>query len=85
VGERLDEDDHRMLWVPPGFGHGFLTLSDEADVVYKTSEFYVPEYDRAVRYDDPDLGIPWPLDGESPLLSEKDRVAPMLADAELYD
>ncbi len=83
-GTRLSGENHRMLWVPPGFGHGLLTLSDTADVLYKTTAFYAAEHDRAVRYDDPELAIEWPLDGAEPILSAKDVGAPGLADAELF-
>lgn len=83
VGYELSEHNRRMLWVPPGFGHGFLALSQPSEVSYKVSTFYAPEYDRTVRYDDPQLGISWPLGDEPPLLSTKDRQAPGVDDAEL--
>jgi dTDP-4-dehydrorhamnose 3,5-epimerase len=78
-GVLLTEESHRQLWVPPGFGHGFCVLSDEADVLYKCTDVYRPDDEGGVRWDDPDLGIEWPLD-EVPLLSAKDRALPELAD-----
>jgi dTDP-4-dehydrorhamnose 3,5-epimerase len=84
VGVRLDDRDHRQLWVPPGFAHGFLVLSPKVDVVYKTTEYYAPETERCVRYDDPDIGIEWPLAG-APVLSERDRAAPPLAAADVFE
>lgn len=78
-GVTLTEDSHRQLWVPPGFAHGFCVLSDEADVLYKCTDVYRPDDEGGVRWDDPDLGIEWPLD-EAPLLSVKDRSLPSLAD-----
>jgi dTDP-4-dehydrorhamnose 3,5-epimerase len=82
VGARLSGTDHRQLWVPVGFAHGFLTLSDEAEVLYKASGFWNRDCERAIRWDDPDLAIAWPLSeigGEGPLLADKDAAAPALA------
>lgn len=74
VGATLSEESHEMLWVPPGFAHGFLVLSETADFLYKCTEFYAPEHERSIRWNDPELGIDWPLpDGMSPILSAKDR------------
>jgi dTDP-4-dehydrorhamnose 3,5-epimerase len=84
VGVELTAENHRQLWVPPGFGHGFLALSDSVQLLYKTTDYYAPEYDRAIRWDDPDLDITWPLDGATPLLSDKDAAAPFLAEAEVF-
>jgi dTDP-4-dehydrorhamnose 3,5-epimerase len=72
-----------QVWIPPGFAHGFLVLSEAAEVQYKTTEYYAPEHERALRWNDPELGIAWPLKGE-PILAEKDRNAAMLANAETY-
>jgi dTDP-4-dehydrorhamnose 3,5-epimerase len=83
VSARLDAASQRMLWIPPGFAHGFLVLSDRADVEYKATDYYAPEHDRTVRWNDPDLGIKWPLEG-TPILSAKDASAPPLARAELF-
>ncbi|MCA1749715.1 MAG: dTDP-4-dehydrorhamnose 3,5-epimerase, partial [Sphingomonadales bacterium] len=75
----------RMLWVPPGFGHGFLTLEDDTDFLYKCSDYYAPEHERYIRWDDPDIGIDWPLDaGQTPELSPKDAAGLPLARAETY-
>lgn len=80
VGAELTEENGRQLYVPEGFAHGFCVLSEEVDFFYKCSDFYHPEDDYGVRWDDPAIGIDWPLDGE-PVLSEKDRQQPLLADA----
>lgn len=73
VGAELTEENHRQLWVPPGFAHGFLTLSDSADFLYKTTDYYAPEFERCVAWDDPTLAITWPLAGEFPKISAKDQ------------
>ena len=83
TGYELSAENQRMLWVPPGFGHGFLVLSDSADFMYKTTAYYAPQWDRGVRWDDPGIGIAWPLD-DAPTLSTKDQVLPLLKDAEVY-
>jgi len=83
VGYELSAENQRMMWVPPGFGHGFLVLSDTADFLYKTTAYYAPQWDRGVRWDDPAIGVEWPLDG-APTLSAKDQVQPLLKDAEVY-
>ncbi|TAN13407.1 MAG: dTDP-4-dehydrorhamnose 3,5-epimerase [Burkholderiaceae bacterium] len=71
VGTELSAENHRQLWIPPGFAHGFLVLSDSADSLYKTTDYYAPEHERCIRWDDRTLGIRWPLDG-NPLLSARD-------------
>jgi dTDP-4-dehydrorhamnose 3,5-epimerase len=73
-----------MLWIPAGFAHGLLALSERADVLYKMTEFWSPEHERAVAWNDSEVGIRWPLSGE-PILSEKDAAAPSLARAELFE
>jgi dTDP-4-dehydrorhamnose 3,5-epimerase len=83
VGHELSDENKRMMWIPPGFGHGFLVLSEAADFLYKTTAQYAPQWDRGVRWNDPDIGVQWPLEGE-PQLSAKDAVAPLLKDAEVY-
>ena len=86
VGACLSEDNKKMLWVPPGFAHGFLVTSESADLCYKCTDFYAPEYDRSIRWDDPDLAIEWPLpEGVKPVLSEKDAAAPGFREAEVYE
>jgi dTDP-4-dehydrorhamnose 3,5-epimerase len=82
----LDDRDHHMLWVPAGFAHGYLALSEEVDVLYKCTDFYAPAHERGLRWNDPAIGIEWPVPaGQSPLLSAKDAIASMLGDAELYE
>jgi dTDP-4-dehydrorhamnose 3,5-epimerase len=76
VGVELSESNHRQLWIPPGLAHGFLTLSDEADFLYKTTDYYSPAHERCIRWDDPTLAIEWPLGGRAPQVSEKDSRAP---------
>lgn len=83
VGIELTETNYQMLWIPPGFGHGFQVVSDEADVSYKASELYDADSDRVVRWNDPQLAIKWPLP-EAAVLSGKDASAPLVACAELY-
>ena len=83
-GTELTEDNHRQLWVPPGFGHGFLVLSESADVLYKATDYYAPEHERSLLWNDPAVGIDWPLDGIEPLLSAKDAEGQPLAQCEVY-
>lgn len=84
VGVHLSADNRRQLWIPEGFGHGFLALSPTAEVLYKTTDYYYPEYDRSLAWNDPDIGISWPLRDREPILSAKDRTAPGLKKAELF-
>jgi dTDP-4-dehydrorhamnose 3,5-epimerase len=85
VGEVLSAENRRQLWVPPGFGHGFLVLSETAEFEYKCTNYYAPEFERSIRWDDPDIGIEWRLPvGEQPVLSAKDAAAPFFRDAETY-
>jgi dTDP-4-dehydrorhamnose 3,5-epimerase len=84
VGINLSADNKRMFWIPPGFAHGFLVLSEYAEFLYKTTTYYAPEYDRTLLWNDPQLAIVWPNDIE-PLLSEKDRVGKVLHEADLFD
>ncbi len=79
----LSAENHRQLWIPPGFAHGFLVTSESADFVYKTTDYYAPEYERSVLWNDAALAIPWPLQGE-PLLSAKDKAGTPLAQAETF-
>jgi dTDP-4-dehydrorhamnose 3,5-epimerase len=80
AGECLSAENHRQMWIPAGFAHGFLVLSDAADFLYKTTDYYSPEHERVVAWDDPDLGIAWPLDGLQPIVSGRDRQARRLRD-----
>lgn len=82
-GAPLSEDNRRQLWIPPGFAHGFYVLSESADLCYKCTEYYHPEDDHSLLWDDPEIGIEWPLLDPSPILSERDRNAPPLAQAPL--
>jgi dTDP-4-dehydrorhamnose 3,5-epimerase len=84
VGAELSGDNHRQLWIPPGFAHGFLVLSESADFAYKTTEYWFAESDRAIRWDDPQLAIEWPEVATAPIVGAKDRDAPNFADAEIY-
>jgi dTDP-4-dehydrorhamnose 3,5-epimerase len=82
---QLAAEDRRQLWIPEGFAHGFLTLADPTDVVYKVTAYHKPGCEHSIRWDDPTIGIAWPLEGSRPLLSARDREAPLLTDAEVYD
>lgn len=85
VGVELSAGNRRQLWVPPGFAHGFVALEDETHFLYKTTELYAKECERSIRWDDPALGIRWPVAGGVPLqLADKDAAAPLLADAEVF-
>jgi dTDP-4-dehydrorhamnose 3,5-epimerase len=83
TGARLSAENKQQLWVPEGFAHGFLTLSDVAEVLYKTTDFWHPEHERTIRWDDRTIGIEWPLEGP-PRLGPKDAAAPALVDADLF-
>lgn len=83
VAVRLSDENHRQMWVPEGFAHGFVVLSDYADFLYKTTDFYSPSDERAIRWDDPAIGIDWQLD-EAPTLSAKDQAAALLKDADVF-
>ena len=85
VAEELSEDNHRQLWVPPGFAHGFVVLSEMAEFLYKTTDYYAPAFERCIAWDDPTLAIDWKLSGRQPLLSAKDAQGLPLAKAELFD
>ena len=85
VAEELSEDNHRQLWVPPGFAHGFVVLSEMAEFLYKTTDYYAPAFERCIAWDDPTLAIDWKLSGRQPLLSAKDAQGLPLATAELFD
>lgn len=82
-GTELSEANHRQLWVPAGFAHGFLVTSDSADFLYKTTDYYAPAHERCIKWDDPAIGIQWPL-GEAPQLSAKDRTGLPLGEAEVF-
>jgi dTDP-4-dehydrorhamnose 3,5-epimerase len=83
-GVELSADNKRQLWVPPGFAHGFLVLSASADFLYKTTDYYAPQHERCIAWDDPAIGVQWPLEGRSPVLSAKDRSGTPLDRAEVF-
>ncbi len=84
TGHLLSAANRRLLWIPPGFAHGFLSLEDGTDFLYKCTEAYAPAWERSLAWNDPAIGIRWPLDGEPPLLSAKAANAPRLTDMEVY-
>ena len=84
VGERLSADNKRQLWVPPGFAHGFVVLSESAEFLYKTTDYWYPEHERSLLWNDPALGIDWPIDS-APQLAAKDAAAALLKDAEVFE
>ena len=77
LGEKLSADNKKQLWIPPGFAHGYLTLSETAEILYKATDFYAPEYERCIAWNDPDIGIEWPLQSE-PITSERDQCGVLL-------
>jgi len=86
VGARLSAKNKKQIWIPPGFAHGFYVVSEWAEVVYKTTDYYAPDWERCLLWSDPALGIAWPLlQGQPPVLSEKDSHGKLLAEAELFD
>ena len=84
VGVILSADNKKQLWIPPGFAHGFVTLSDSAEFLYKTTDYWAPAFERCIAWDDPAIGIVWPAMGE-PQLAAKDKLGVRLADAEQFD
>ena len=82
-GIELSAENKRQLWIPPGFAHGFAVTSDAAEFLYKTTDYWAPEFERSILWNDPAIGIEWPLDG-TPLLSAKDLQGALLADAEVF-
>jgi dTDP-4-dehydrorhamnose 3,5-epimerase len=84
ISVELSANNKRQLWIPPGFGHAFLVLSEAADFLYKTTEYWIAECDRSIRWDDPAIGIAWPLVGH-PTLAAKDANAPLLTQAQVYE
>ena len=83
VGVELTEDNHCQLWIPPGFAHGFYVLSDSADFLYKTTDYYAPEFECSLIWNDPTIGVEWPLNTQ-PIISTKDAQGKKLADAEVF-
>jgi len=85
VGYELSESNKRMLWLPPGFAHGFYVMSKTAEFVYKCTDYYAPEFERSLLWNDPTIGIDWPTNGQTPLLSEKDAKGDLFGDADTFD
>ena len=83
-GEILSADNYRQMWVPPGFAHGFLVLEDDTEFLYKTTDYYAPEHERTIQWDDPALGIEWPIVDLQIRLSDKDKNGTALANAETF-
>ncbi|MFZ2162789.1 MAG: dTDP-4-dehydrorhamnose 3,5-epimerase [Sideroxyarcus sp.] len=84
VGVNLSAENKKMLWIPKGFAHGFVVLSDSAEFLYKTTDYWAPEHERSIVWNDPDLAIDWQLNGASPLLSAKDQAGKLLREAETF-
>ena len=84
TGVVLSAENQRQLWIPPGFAHGFVVLSDKAEFLYKTTDYWAPEYERSLQWNDPAIGIEWPIQGE-PVMSAKDQQGKLLADAEVFE
>lgn len=85
VGYELSAENHRMLWVPPGFAHGFYVMSETAEFVYKCTDYYAPEFERSLLWNDPTVAIDWPTNGQTPQLSEKDAKGDLFGDADTFD
>jgi len=85
VGEKLSAENKKQLWVPPGFAHGFIVLSEHAEFLYNTTDYWAPEYERCIIWNDSTLNIQWPITGNAPVLSEKDARGATLNTAEVYD
>jgi dTDP-4-dehydrorhamnose 3,5-epimerase len=84
VSAVLSADNKQQLWVPPGFAHGFYVLSEAAEFFYKCTDYYAPQHERSLRWDAPELAIPWPLAGTAPILSDKDKLGKTLREADCY-
>ena len=85
VGAYLSAENKRMLWVPPGFAHGFYVTSPEAEVLYKATDYYAPQWERTIAWNDPDIDIEWPVKDKHPILSAKDKMGKPLMEAEVYE
>jgi len=85
VGVNLSAENNRQMWIPEGFAHGFLVLSESADFLYKTTDYWAPEHERSIAWNDPDLNISWPTGADTPSVSAKDKLAQSMREAELFD
>lgn len=85
VGERLSADNKKMLWVPAGFAHGFYVTSPEAEVIYKATEYYAPQWECTIAWNDPTIHVEWPTKGNAPILSPKDKMGKLLREAEVFE
>ena len=85
VGDYLSAENKKMLWIPPGFAHGFYVTSPDAEVIYKTTDYYAPQWERAILWNDPALNIDWPIKGDTPILSPKDQQGQLLSEAEVFE
>jgi dTDP-4-dehydrorhamnose 3,5-epimerase len=85
VGDYLSAENKKMLWVPAGFAHGFYVTSPTAEVLYKTTDYYAPQWERSIIWNDPTINIDWPIDGTTPILSPKDATGKLLTEAELFE
>lgn len=84
VGDHLSAENKRMIWVPPGFAHGFYVTTSEAEVIYKATDYYAPQWERTIAWNDPTIDIQWPIDGNPPILSAKDAAGRLFSEAEIY-
>ena len=84
VGVLLSADNKRQMWIPPGFAHGFVVLKDDTEFLYKTTDYYAPQHERCIRWDDPAIGIEWPI-AQAPILSAKDQLGVALSEAEVFE
>lgn len=85
VGDYLSAENKRMIWIPPGFAHGFYVTSPDAEVIYKATDYYAPQWERTIAWNDPEIGIAWPFGDASPILSPKDAAGKWLAEAEVFE
>jgi len=86
VGEFLSAENKKQLWIPPGFAHGFLVVSEWAEIAYKASDYYAPDWERTILWSDTEIGIGWPIvEGETPIVSEKDSLGKLLSEADLFE
>jgi dTDP-4-dehydrorhamnose 3,5-epimerase len=85
VGELLSAENKKMIWIPPGFAHGFYVASPSAEVIYKATDYYAPQWERSIAWNDPQLNIDWPTQNQMPILSPKDANGKLLVEADLFE